>query len=129
MFNLLKYEFRKTWAMKLIILGLAAIAEIAFLAGVFLPLLPKMDGGRRSLHGTAFGEARLFFSGAVVVRDSPRKACGSQFFTAGKGACADALCAGAEGDCRDLRTAMERTFSNRADPVRDQKRAAEGGAA
>ena len=34
--KLFKYEFRKTWAMKLIILGLAAIAEIAFLAGVFL---------------------------------------------------------------------------------------------
>ena len=34
--KLLKYEFRKTWAMKLIILGLAAILEIAFLAGVFL---------------------------------------------------------------------------------------------
>ena len=34
--KLLKYEFRKTWAVKLIILGLAAILEIAFLAGLFL---------------------------------------------------------------------------------------------
>ena len=31
---LLKYEFRKTWAAKLMVLGIAAVAEIAFLIGI-----------------------------------------------------------------------------------------------
>lgn len=34
--QLLKYEFRKTWTAKLIVLGIAAAAEIAFLIGVVL---------------------------------------------------------------------------------------------
>lgn len=34
--QLLKYEFRKTWTAKLIVLGIAAAAEIAFLIGVAL---------------------------------------------------------------------------------------------
>ena len=33
---LLKYEFRKTWGAKLMVLGIAAVAEIAFLIGIAL---------------------------------------------------------------------------------------------
>ena len=36
MSKLLKYEFRKTWALKLIILGITAVAELAFLIALFL---------------------------------------------------------------------------------------------
>ena len=36
MSKLLKYEIRKTWAMKLIILGITAVAELAFLITLFL---------------------------------------------------------------------------------------------
>ena len=36
MSKLLKYEFRKTWALKLIILGITAVAELAFLITLFL---------------------------------------------------------------------------------------------
>ena len=33
---LLKYEMKKTWAMKLIILGITAVAELFFLGGLLL---------------------------------------------------------------------------------------------
>ena len=36
MSKLLKYEIRKTWALKLIILGVTAVAELAFLIALFL---------------------------------------------------------------------------------------------
>ena len=36
MSKLLKYEIRKTWALKLIILGITAVAELAFLIALFL---------------------------------------------------------------------------------------------
>ena len=34
--ELLKYEFRKTWTAKLLVLGIAAVAEIAFLIGIVI---------------------------------------------------------------------------------------------
>ena len=36
MLKLMKYEFRKTWFTKLILLGITAVAEIAFLIGLYL---------------------------------------------------------------------------------------------
>ena len=36
--NLIKYEFRKTWNTKMIILGIAAFAEVAFLVSLYLNL-------------------------------------------------------------------------------------------
>ena len=77
--KLFKYEFRKTWAMKLIILGLAAIAEIAFLAGVSLDfvqgymmpwdgiLLPILTVPALFLHGKRPASDILeFMAGAMI---------------------------------------------------------------
>ena len=36
MLKLMKYEFRKTWITKLILLGVTAVAEIAFLIGLYM---------------------------------------------------------------------------------------------
>ena len=35
MFKLMKYEFRKTWITKLILLGITAVAEVMFLFGLY----------------------------------------------------------------------------------------------
>ena len=35
MLKLMKYEFKKTWITKLILLGVTAVAEIAFLVGLY----------------------------------------------------------------------------------------------
>ncbi len=41
---LLKYEFRKTWFMKLVILGITAVAELLFLGGLLFGDVPEGSG-------------------------------------------------------------------------------------
>jgi len=62
--KLLKYEFRKTWAVKLMILGLAAILEIAFLAGVFLR---NSQGNTDNLIGTTAALLAFLALGGVMI--------------------------------------------------------------
>ena len=58
--NLIKYEFRKTWATKAIILALAAVAEIAFLITLYLD---KANGNGASIAALVF----LAFGGVMVI--------------------------------------------------------------
>ena len=63
---LLKYEMRKTWFAKLIVLGVAAAAELAFLAAL---LFRNASGNTDEL--IAFSTAALFMT--ALVRDMNTK--------------------------------------------------------
>ena len=63
MSKLLKYELKKTWALKLMILGIAAAAEAAFLIALFLD-----NGNRRDFLGITI--LLLFFialGGTILI--------------------------------------------------------------
>lgn len=57
---LMKYEFRKTLALKLLVLGVTAVAEILFLAGLYL--------NKQNLLGTSvFLLVMLAFGGVMII--------------------------------------------------------------
>ena len=63
--KLLKYEFRKTWITKLILVGLTAVVEAAFLAGVFFR---NSNGNTDELIGlTSVLLVFIAFGGVVLI--------------------------------------------------------------
>ena len=58
--NLIKYEFRKTWTTKLIILALAAVAELAFLLTLYMD---RENGNAASILALVF----LAFGGVFFI--------------------------------------------------------------
>ena len=60
MFKLMKYEFRKTWITKLILLGITAAAEIAFLVSLYM----EKEGSLAASVGIL---TLLAFGGVIVI--------------------------------------------------------------
>lgn len=67
MLKLMKYEFRKTWFIKLILLGVTAVAEIIFLIGLYARHEDTMAVGTFLLFVLAFGGLLLIGVESVVV--------------------------------------------------------------
>ena len=65
--NLIKYEFRKTLATKLILLGITAAVEIAFLAGLYLNKTGLLTVSVGLLVALAFGGVMLMGLGNVLT--------------------------------------------------------------
>ena len=83
MSKLLKYEFRKTWLVKLIVLGLTAVAELVFLLGLWLDQ-DRMSGiGTAALVMLSFGSVMVIglYSLLVLHRDMNTKQSYMLFMT------------------------------------------------
>ncbi len=81
--KLLKYELRKTWMVKLITLGLTAVAEIVFLAGLWMEKETPMSIGILTLTLLAFGSVMVIglYSLLVLHRDMNTKQSYMLFMT------------------------------------------------
>ena len=81
--KLLKYELRKTWMVKLIALGLTAVAEIVFLLGLWLEKEKTMIIGMSALMILAFGSVMVIglYSLIVLHRDMNTKQSYMLFMT------------------------------------------------
>lgn len=67
MIRLMKYEFRKTLVLKLIVMGVTAVAEIVFLAGLWGDLNDALIIGTVLLTLLAFGGVMAIGLGSVVI--------------------------------------------------------------
>ena len=67
MIKLMKYEFRKTMAVKMMVLGLTALAEIVFLIGLWGDRIRMLQAGIVILTMLAFGSLMVIGLASVVV--------------------------------------------------------------
>ncbi len=67
MIRLMKYEFRKTLVLKLIVMGITAVAEIVFLVGLWGDLNDALIIGTVLLTLLAFGGVMAIGLGSVVI--------------------------------------------------------------